>query len=275
MASKSEFYALITEAVNDFIEHGFDSQERLDRWLRLLAEAARRALVPERVLARTLAESLTRVYDRTVQLGPVMRDNPSVGHFTLEMIKPKLRAELDRRILSSANLIRLNRDASIARTLQRFSGWATSVPIGGTEIAKRKEVKDKVRRGIAGIPFEERRVVIDQSHKLSAALKEIIAVDGGAIAGEWRHVNERPPAYAARPEHVARNKKFYLIRDSWAHKAGYVKPINGYTDQITAPGEEISCRCTYRYVFNLRDLPADMLTAKGKEALLKARRAIG
>jgi len=41
----------------------------------------------------------------------------------------------------------------------------------------------------------------------------------------------------------------------------------GYTDEITTPGEEVFCRCFYRWIYNLRDLPKDMLTIKGKEQL--------
>jgi hypothetical protein len=275
MAASAEFFAVVTAAVNDLMEHGFDSQERLDGWLTRLQAAARRALIPEATLVRTLQDALGQVYARTVQTGKLMQRHPGVSQFTIEMIKPKLRAELDRRILASASLIKLNREASIARTLQRFAGWASSIPKGGTDVAERKEVKAQVRRGIAGLSFIERRVVIDQGHKLVAAINEIVATDGGAIAGEWRHVAEGPPAYDSRPDHVARNGKIYLIRGSWAQQKGFVKPgPNGYTDDITAPGEEVYCRCSYSYLFALRDLPDAMLTSKGREALAEVRRKL-
>ena len=103
----------------------------------------------------------------------------------------------------------------------------------------------------------------------------MIAVDGGAIAGRWHHVKRGPPSYDARPEHVARDGKVYLLRGSWALQRGFVKPGSvGFSDQITQPGEEIFCSCWYEFIYALRDLPRDMLTAKGKEALLEARAAI-
>lgn len=271
-ARTAEFYKVVNDAISDLLEHGFDSQQRLDTWLSRIHQAARQALVPESVLQRSLNDALAQIYQRTLKNGRALKVHPGVSQFTLERVKPKLRAELDRRILSSANLIKLNREASIARTLQRFAGWATSIPAGGTDVAKRKEVKESVRKGIAALPFEERRVIIDQGMKLAAAINDIIAVDGGAIAGEWRHVAEGPPAYQSRPDHVARNGKIYLIRDSWAQKDGLVKPGKpGYTDQITQPSEEVFCRCSYRYIYALRDLPEDMLTAKGKLALKTAQ----
>lgn len=274
MANRT-FYEVLTDAVDDFITNGFDSQERLDRWLALLAEASRRSLVPPSLLQQALRSQLTRIFTRETSLTKLVKRHRGVSTFTLRNVKPKLRAALDRRILASANLIKLNRKASIARTLQRFAGWASSVPKGGTEIQARKSVKDTVRRSIAALPFEERRVIIDQGHKLVAAVNDIIATDGGAIALIWHHVKEGPPMYDARPDHVARDGKVYLIRDSWAHKKGLVKPDRaGYSDEITQPGEEVFCRCHAEYLYALRDLPADMLTVKGQAALAEARRVI-
>ena len=190
-------------------------------------------------------------------------------------IKPKLRAELDRRILASARLIKLNRQASIERTLQRFAGWATSIPIGGTTHSKRSDVMKAARRGIASLPFEERRVIIDQGHKLVSTIDDIVATDGGAILAIWRHVKERPPAYDARPDHVARHGKVFVIRDNWAIKKGLMKLAGAkYTDEVEAPGELVFCRCRYQYGYTLRDVPPAMLTVAGKQALADARARI-
>ena len=62
------------------------------------------------------------------------------------------------------------------------------------------------------------------------------------------------------------------MRDSWAHKAGLVKPgKNGYTDEIEQPAELPFCKCSYQYVFSLRSIPAECLTEKGKKALEDAK----
>ena len=62
-------------------------------------------------------------------------------------------------------------------------------------------------------------------------------------------------------------------RGSWADKTGDVKGT--YTDEITQPAEEINCRCGYVVVYALRGVPANMLTAKGKEMLMQARPSAG
>jgi hypothetical protein len=268
---RAQFYELVRRAIADLIEHGFDSQERLDYWLRELEIAARDALIPENVLQTQLREALERAFHRSLTGGGLVRAHRGVDTFTIAAIKPKLHAELNRRIEATANLIKLNREASIARTLQRFSGWAMSVPVGGTEVAERREVAENVRRGVAGLPFEERRVVIDQGHKLVAAINEIVATDGGAIAAAWKHVREGG-GYQARPEHVARNDHIFAVRGNWALEQGLMKLAGRqYTDEIEAPGELVYCRCQYVYVYNLRDLPPDMLTSKGREELERVR----
>lgn len=271
----TRFFDILTLAINDLTEHGFDSKERLDLWMRELAGAAYRSLLPESALQRTFKDVLERTFRRSTTLKHLMLVHPGISEFTLSQIKPHLRAELDRRIVASASLIKLNREASIARTLQRFAGWATSIPMGGTEIENRLEIKKHIRRGISGLPFEERRVVIDQGHKLAAAINDIVAMDGGAIAAQWHHVQRGPPSYDARPEHVARDAKIFLIRDSWAHAQGFVKPGKpGYSDEIEQPAQLPFCSCSWTFKFALRDLPADMLTARGKEALLEAKRTV-
>jgi hypothetical protein len=61
-----------------------------------------------------------------------------------------------------------------------------------------------------------------------------------------------------------KNGGIHEIRDSWAHKAGLVKPgLDGYTDQITEPAQEVYCRCWYVWIYSISSLPDDMVTAKG------------
>jgi hypothetical protein len=268
------FTEVATEAVNDLAEHGFDSQERLDYWLNQLRIAARAALVPEAVLERQLRDTLAQVYRRTVESGRLLRAHPGISEFTIAQIKPKLRAALDRRIVANASLIKLNRTQEIEKTMQRFAGWATSVPAGGSKVVDKVEEKALIRKGVAGLSFRERRLNIDQGHKLIADIDQIVFTDGDAIAAEWHHVKEGG-AYQARPEHEARDGEVFAIRDSWAMKQGFMK-LGGhqYTDQIERAGELPFCRCRYTAVFTLRDLPPEMITAKGKDALAQARAQI-
>lgn len=267
------FYDVLTRAVLDMTEFGYDSVDRVAMWLQRLKEAARRSLVPEATLDATLKATLRAVYRSKIERGGILKQHPGIGRFTLQQVAPRLRAELDRRIVASAGLIKLNRTRAIEDTLQRFSGWATSIPAGGTDAASRRAVKDQIRKPLASLPFRERRVLVDQGHKFAANLSNILATDGGAIALIW-HSNWRQLNYDYREDHKERDLKVYMLRDNWAQRAGLVKAgAAGYYDQVTAVGEEVFCRCFAQYLYSLRSLPADMLTAKGRIELERVRLA--
>jgi hypothetical protein len=243
---QQSFQEVLAAAIADLVEHGYDSAERVERWMRELRLAAERSLISAASLEQQLRDGLAAIYRKMVDRGGVIRYVPGVERFTLDKIKPQLRNELDRRILASANLIKLNRAQAIDKTLQRFQGWSTSIPPGGVSGESRREVKENVRKSLAQLPFEERRVLIDQGHKLTAAISEIVASDGGAIAGKWNS-HYRQAGYDYREDHKERDYREnggepYLVRDSWAHRAGYVKKGRlGYYDEVTAVGQEPFC----------------------------------
>lgn len=267
----NSFYRTITEALNDVIDNGFDSAERIEYWTRRIRAAALMSMTPPHVLEQTLQATMRAIYQAKVERGGILKFHPGVSKFTLERVKPRLRAELDRRLMASANLIKLNRASAIEKTLQRFSGWATSIPAGGSDAVDKVDTKTDIRKALASLPFEERRVSIDQGHKLVANLNNILAVDGGALAAEW-HSHWRQAHYNYRRDHKERDEKIYVIRDNWALSRGLMKTDgHQYTDQITAPGEEVFCRCSYRYLYSLRALPPSMVTDKGRAELERVR----
>jgi hypothetical protein len=128
-----------------------------------------------------------------------------------------------------------------------------------------------VRKSLAQLPFEQRRVLIDQGHKLTSSINDVVARDGGAIAAIW-HSHWRQQNYNYRPDHRDRDLRTYLVRGSWAQKGGLVVPGDpGYTDDITQPAEEPFCRCYWQYLYSLRQLPIEMLTKKGQLELQRAK----
>lgn len=157
---------------------------------------------------------------------------------------------------------------------QRFSGWASSVPEGGSKAVSLSEVKESVGKPLKQLPFEERRVMIDQGAKFASTLNDIIANDNGAIAAVW-HSHWRRAGYNYRKDHKERDMHVYTIRGNWALEKGLMKPNDaGYTDRITQPAEEPFCQCNYQYIYNLRDLPEEMLTQKGRDELARVRALI-
>lgn len=257
------FYEVLTAAVNDFIQYGFDSKKRLDYWIEKIRFAADKALKSDAEMQQEMEKALNAAFSRMVTKGGLV--NAQVSKYDIERLKPKLRSELDRRIIASANLIKYNRQENISNTLRRFEGWATSIPIGGTKTVDRNEEKKSIKKSLGKMPFEQRRIIIDQTHKLVSNINEIVAIDNGAIAAKW-HSHWRQAYYNYRKDHKERDEKIYVIKGSWAHKQGLISAPNGYTDEITSPGEEVFCRCNYVYLYNLRQVK-DLLTKKGQEVL--------
>lgn len=272
MAAQS-FYSVVSEAIRHFEQNGFTSAEDLAMWTERIRKAAIDSLTPESVLNEELQRSLGGIYKRLIDDGQILKTHQGVGKFTIERLKPKLRVELDRRLAVSRSLIKLNREQAVEKAIQRMTGWASSIPAGGSRAVDVKDTKDHIRKALTSLPFEERRCVIDQSAKFVASLNEIVAVDGGAIAMRW-HIR-RSPGYHNRPDHKERDGKIYLLRSSWAKEKGLVKPgPDGYYDDITKVGEEVFCSCFATWIYNVRDLPEDMLTAAGKKSLEEARAKI-
>jgi len=232
---------VLAAAIRDFAEHGFDSEQRLNDWLAQLRAAIEANVRSPPAMEAAMRDALGAIYRRLVDKGQVLRAHPTVERFTVARVAPRLRLELERRIMASAQLIKLNRAEAIEKTVRRFSGWATSVPKGGSETVSRREVKDEVYKPLASLPFVERRVLIDQGHKLNSSISAVIAQDNNAIAAQW-YSRWRVAGYNYRPDHKERDGLIYLIRDSWAAKARLVKPgPAGWSDEITQPAEEPFC----------------------------------
>jgi hypothetical protein len=264
------FNEVVTAAVKDISDSGFDPA-RIAYWQERLRKAAAGAMGAQARVDKLLNDTLTDVYRRLIENGQALKVHPGVSRFTVDRLKPKLRVELQKRIFASADLIKLNREKSIAQTLQRFSGWASSIPQGGSDVVDKRAVKLDIGKSIRQEPFETRRVLIDQGHKFAAGLNEVIGLDNGAIASIWHHHHSQYPRF----EHEERDGVLFLIRDSWAQQRGFVK-LDGrqYRDEVERVGEFPFCRCTESWVYNLRDLPPSMLTVAGHEELDRIKREI-
>ncbi len=254
------FYSLLSEGINYLSENGYDDVDAFDEWVSRIRIAAR-AKLPKN--GDDLAKrSLIATFNRTVKSAP--KRHPKVSAFTIKRIEPSLRDELDKRIRASAELIRLNREDAINTTLKRFSGWGTSVPPGGSQGVDKREVKANISKPLREQVLIERRVAIDQGHKLSSNVDAVIAEQAGAIAAKWRS-HWRQSGYDYREDHKDRDKLVYAMRKSWA--SDLINKGAGYVDEMTMPAEEVYCRCYYVYLYSLRELPISMLTKKGLIAL--------
>lgn len=268
------FFQVVNEAINDIKEHGFDSLTRIQNWADKIRNAALKSLVPQAMLEKTMRSTFERIYSGLITKGGYTKIHPGIERFGVERLTPKLREMLSQRKAMSANLIKLNRDKMIEQTNQRFQGWASSVPPGGSTISTRDTQQD-IGKALKSLPFEERRVMIDQGHKFVASLNNVIATDNNAIGCTW-HSHWRQAGYNYRKDHKERDLKVYLLKGNWAQAAGFIKldPDAGYYDDITKAAEEPFCRCAVTYIYTIGAIPESMLTEKGKAELIRVRKAV-
>lgn len=260
-------FDVLTAAVNDMADHGYDSPERMAEWAEKIREAAKASLMSEAELTELLRRNFNSIYQRLIERGTILQLHPELTRYTLASLQPKLHAELQRRVLASADLIKLNRVQAIDKTVQRFVGWGTSIPAGGSDVVTRVETKQEIRKALSQLPFEERRVAIDQGHKFTASLSNIVALDNGALAGMWRS-HWRQAGYNYREHHRERDQHVYAVRGNWAIEAGLMKAgPDGYSDEHEQPAEWPFCRCKFQWLYSLRRLPDVMLTQKGRATL--------
>ncbi|WP_158781596.1 hypothetical protein [Pantoea sp. BAV 3049] len=262
------FTRTVREAVRFFLQNGYSSREELERWQSIIRQAAEGETAGD--YANIVSRNLTHAYDLQVGRAAALKRHPGISRFTINYLEPKLRTELDRRIMASVDLIKLNRQKAIDTTLSRFSGWASSIPsadsisLAGIQ-GKMRETAQHIEKAAGNVDYAARRVMIDQNHKLIANIDNVIATSNNAIAAIW-HSHWRRPGYNYREDHKDRDQLYYLIRGSWAQKNGYLKAgPAGYLDEITQPGEEVFCQCYVTYIYNLRSIPEYMLTRKGSK----------
>lgn len=256
---------MLTEGVRKFAEGGYSSEADLQDWITRLHATLERELPSDNESRATLKRILESIYAREVG-GGLARQIPGLERYTLDRVAPQLRAELDRRIFAAADLIRLNKRAAVEKTLQRFAGWVSSVPpAGAIKMDVRGAVSD-IGKSIAQLKFEQRRVAIDQGHKLIAAVAHVVAVGQGAIAAIWHDRGEHDHGYDARPEHLKRSGSLFLVRDSWAAREGLLRKSSAvkYSDEFEQPAELPYCSCYYEYVTTLQRLPKELLTGRGR-----------
>jgi len=255
---------------------------------------------------------------------------PEVPVFTKDQLTKEAQKLLNQKIQESLNLIKLDREQSMNRTIQRFQGWASSIPLRGqpqthvvtvrtqtgtttvpkshaelereskrtgTPISLLKKTKQKptfenkkVRRKlpprsitqydrkefakaaekmdepIQSIRYKERRVAIDQGHKLAAAISEVQAYSNHAIALTWRHHFSKNP----REDHQEMDGETFVYPESWAVREGLVRKQNLVSNLPVMPAQAINCRCTADHVYTLRELyrrAPHLLTKKGLKLL--------
>ena len=95
----SDFYTVLSAAVNDFIAHGYNDEQRLKQWVVKLRFAAARSLIPDHKMEQEISRALNKAFDRLVIRGGLV--NKDISRFTVDKLKPQLRKPLTKACLLS------------------------------------------------------------------------------------------------------------------------------------------------------------------------------
>jgi hypothetical protein len=248
-------FRVLTSALSYYSNHGYTDQTTLNQYTNSLKAAIVYYLM--RPKAKNPRDLLQSSFDRFLKKSTLRKKE-------INNIYTDLSRELHKRQAATDELIKYRKEESILQVLRRFVGWATSIPKGGIKDIDKVKEKDAIRKEIFELPLVESRIINDQTRKMESNLNELIAIDNGAIAAKW-HSQWRTPDYNYREPHksIDVDADIFVIRNSWAHKDGLIKEINGYTDDRELPGQLPNCKCVYHYLYKLTDLPKEMLTKKG------------
>ena len=255
----ASFNRLLREAVGHFTRYGFTSPADVNDWLARLNAAAETSLDTAKA-HRRVEKALSSSFANALGRGRLIRRKGKVSKLSIEQLEPKLRDELERRMYAARELIEGDRRVALEQIHKRFLGIATAGQ-------NPKAVKEGVRamgKAERDHKAAARVFAVDQSGKLMRMMDEVIAADSDSIGGFWDATWDIERKH--RIEHAIRHDQWYPRRGSWADNDGFLKRALGYMDEHDMPGVLINCRCEYRYVYDLEDVPPQFLTAKGRAA---------
>lgn len=93
----SKFSRTVREAVKFFLRNGYTSREELERWQGIIRQAAESETHDDYI--SRVSDKLRSTYEMQVNRAKALDRHPGLSRFTLNYMEPKLRSELDRRIL--------------------------------------------------------------------------------------------------------------------------------------------------------------------------------
>lgn len=224
--------------------------------------------------------------------GGFTRTNPGISEYSLRDLAPKFRQRLRDAIDNSLAMIKTQSEKVMLELEQRFRNWVTipSVEMRGSLTDKDKMLSHVEKEIIAEPEIKKESdkhlqfVITDQTRKMLGSMDRIAGEDNGAIGFTWH--TRRDQRVVGNPgglypevkdeklhgNHYSREGEFYLLRDSWAIKKGYIVARAGieYADKIPdgLPSQPIGCRCYQTNIFTLEDIPGnakDIITKKGND----------
>ena len=227
-----------------------------------------------------VSQTLKRAYSDFYTKEGFKKTNKGISKLKLSDLRQDFKKELDKKITISFNLIK-NKENEIKQKLaSRFINWLTidSEEVRGKTTSKQSLLNFLDFAKENEIAEEHAKFILkDQTRKMVCAFDLLIAEANGAIGGFWKNRGDRrvvgnpngfyPQGNKTHNDHWNRDGVFYIYKDGWAYQKGYVKGSLYENLEDGGVGVAIGCRCRMENVYDLRDVPKEILTKKGKEAV--------
>lgn len=196
-------------------------------------------------------------------------------------LKSKFRKEVEDRVKISFNLMKNQEEELKQKIASRFINWVTidSKDVRGNTTSKQSLLNFLDFAKENGIAEDHAKFILkDQTRKMIASLDDLVAKENNAIGGIWHNRRDRrvvgnpsgiyPHAESkAHGDHWEREGKFYIFKDGWAYQKGYIKGELYENLEDGGVGVAIGCRCRLEFIYDLRDVPYENLTKKGRELI--------
>jgi len=160
-------------------------------------------------------------------------------------------------------------DQQIREFNSRLEQFLEQVPRGGTKDNAVKSQATEIKKELRQLAKWEKLFTVYKANSLAAEIDYIFCLQGNPLAAIWHYSElDKQSEYQKTYDHKARDGKIYAVRGNWAIEKGLMNAgAHGYINDSTRPAQEVGCMCRLQWVYNLRSLPSDMITAKGRSQL--------
>lgn len=205
-------------------------------------------------------------------------NNKGLKGWRLNLLKDDLRRELKGRINNSLMLIKTQDEQRMSILKTRFLSW-----LAETESGKSPNIKEtlKVSHEIRKNDRHYRMILADQTRKMIGNFDNIVANKYQALGFFWKTRRDNrvtgkpggknPKGNEMHGDHYARQDKFYFYHNNWAIQQRLIntnhKLFKWADFEDGLPGQPINCRCYAYNIYELEDIPKELLSEKGKAYL--------
>lgn len=227
------------------------------------------------------AKTLRSAYSRYIHKG-FAENNKGLKGWRLNLLKDDLRKELKDRINASLMFIKTQDEQRMGVLKTRFLSW-----LAETESDKPSNIKEvlQVSHEIKKNDKHYKMILADQTRKMIGNFDTIVANKYQALGFFWKTrrdnrvtgnpTGKNPKGNEMHGDHYSRQEKFYFYHNNWAIKQRLIntkhKLFKWADFEDGLPGQPINCRCYAYNIYELEDIPAELLSEKGKAYLQETR----